>query len=117
MTSPQAQIENVIETVGLKPTQSGRSSRINPTRRAIKDKVIQAFWQRCIDEHRLDPTRMQETMTLPSVQLREHQDQMHAFLHIARHGLEARYQQVAALAFVSTRLLYTKKWTHQSLTT
>jgi len=64
------------------------------------DALIRASWQRCVHQHRLDPTRMQEAVILPDARLREHQDQMEAFLHIARHGLEALYQQVAGLGYV-----------------
>ena len=64
------------------------------------DEIIRTSWQRCVHQHRLDPTRMQEAIILPSGQLREHQDQMEAFLHIARHGLEALYQQVAGMGYV-----------------
>ena len=64
------------------------------------DAVIQQSWQRCVHEHRLDPTRMQEAIILPSDRLREHQDQMEASLQIARHGLETLYQQVAGLGYV-----------------
>ncbi|MDZ7856735.1 MAG: sigma-54-dependent Fis family transcriptional regulator [Sphaerotilus sp.] len=67
---------------------------------ARHDAIIRASWQRCVHEHRLDPTRMQEAVILPQARLREHQEQMDAFLHIARHGLEALYQQVAGLGYV-----------------
>ena len=67
---------------------------------ARHDAIIRASWQRCVHEHRLDPTRMQEAIILPQARLREHQEQMDAFLHIARHGLEALYQQVAGLGYV-----------------
>ena len=43
---------------------------------------------------------MQEAVILPDARLREHQDQMEAFLQIARHGLEALYQQVAGTGYV-----------------
>lgn len=62
--------------------------------------VIRESWLRCVQEHRLDPTRMQEAVILPAPRLREHQDQMDEFLHIARHGLEALYHQVAGLGYV-----------------
>ncbi len=52
------------------------------------DEIIRASWQRCVHQHRLDPTRMQEAVILPQARLREHQDQMEDFLQIARHGLE-----------------------------
>ncbi|MEF7615117.1 sigma-54-dependent Fis family transcriptional regulator [Aquincola sp. MAHUQ-54] len=64
------------------------------------DEVIRRSWLRCVQEHALDPTRMQEAVILPSGRLREHQDQLEAFLHIARHGLEALYQQVAGMGYV-----------------
>ena len=71
-----------------------------PTAGLAHDAVIHDSWQRCVHQHRLDPTRMQEAVILPSPRLREHQDQMEAFLHIARHGLETLYQQVAGLGYV-----------------
>ena len=64
------------------------------------EQVIRDSWHRCVHEHRLDPTRMQEAVILPEARLREHQDQMEAFLHIARHGLETLYQQVTGLGYV-----------------
>ncbi len=63
------------------------------------DQFIRASWQRCVHEHRLDPTRMQEAVILPHASLREHQDRMEDFLHIARHGLESLYGQVAGLGY------------------
>ncbi len=62
--------------------------------------VIRESWFRCVREHRLDPTRMQEAVILPAGRLREHQDQLDDFIQIARHGLEALYQQVAGLGYV-----------------
>lgn len=64
------------------------------------EKVIRESWLRCVHEHRLDPTRMQEAIILPQAQLREHQEQMEALLHIARHGLETLYSKVAGLGYV-----------------
>jgi transcriptional regulator of acetoin/glycerol metabolism len=64
------------------------------------ERLIRESWLRCVTEHRLDPTRMQEAVILPQARLREHQDQMEAFLHIARHGLESLYTQVAGLGYV-----------------
>lgn len=63
------------------------------------DSIILSSWQRCVHEHRLDPTRMQEAVILPHHQLREHQDRMEEFLHIARHGLETLYRQVAGMGY------------------
>ena len=64
------------------------------------EQVIRDSWLRCVNEHRLDPTRMQEAVILPQARLREHQDQMEALLQIARHGLEALYSKVAGLGYV-----------------
>ncbi len=62
--------------------------------------IIRESWLRCVQEHRLDPTRMQEAVILPAARLREHQEQMEAFLQIARHGLEILYHQVSGLGYV-----------------
>ncbi|MBQ0932998.1 sigma-54-dependent Fis family transcriptional regulator [Ideonella sp. 4Y16] len=64
------------------------------------EQIIRDSWHRCVHQHGLDPTRMQEAVILPQSQLRQHQDQMEAFLHIARHGLETLYQHVAGLGYV-----------------
>ncbi|HSI57783.1 MAG TPA: sigma-54-dependent Fis family transcriptional regulator [Ideonella sp.] len=64
------------------------------------DEIIRDSWLRCVHKHRLDPTRMQEAVILPQGRLREHQDQLEAFLQIARHGLETLYQQVAGMGYV-----------------
>jgi transcriptional regulator of acetoin/glycerol metabolism len=63
------------------------------------DDLIRDSWQRCVHQHRLDPTRMQEAVILPSHQVREHRERLDDFLRIARHGLEALYQQVAGLGY------------------
>lgn len=67
---------------------------------AQHEQVIRDSWHRCVHQHRLDPTRMQEAIILPQARLREHQDQMEALLHIARHGLESLYCKVAGLGYV-----------------
>ena len=64
------------------------------------EQVIRDSWLRCVQQHRLDPTRMQEAVILPQARLREHQDQMEALLQIARHGLESLYSKVAGLGYV-----------------
>ncbi len=99
VTSQQAHITQVMQAVGLghKPLSNVESggSGLHPA----KDTIIHDSWTRCVSEHRLDPTRMQEAVILPNSQLREHQDQMEIFLQIARHGLEALYRQVAGLGY------------------
>jgi sigma-54 dependent transcriptional regulator, acetoin dehydrogenase operon transcriptional activator AcoR len=67
---------------------------------AAHEQVIRDSWHRCVHQHRLDPTRMQEAVILPQARLREHQDQMEALLQIARHGLESLYSKVAGLGYV-----------------
>ena len=67
---------------------------------ARHERVIRDSWLRCVQQHRLDPTRMQEAVILPQARLREHQDQMEALLQIARHGLESLYSKVAGLGYV-----------------
>ncbi|MCI1190655.1 sigma-54-dependent Fis family transcriptional regulator [Calidifontimicrobium sp. SYSU G02091] len=63
------------------------------------DPVIADSWARCVHQHGLDPTRMQEAIILPPHRVREHQERLDEFLRIARHGLEALYQQVAGMGY------------------
>ncbi|MCU0967856.1 MAG: sigma-54-dependent Fis family transcriptional regulator [Rubrivivax sp.] len=63
------------------------------------DALIRASWARCVHEHRLDPARMQEPVILPAHRVREHRERLDDFLRIARHGLEALYQQVAGMGY------------------
>ena len=65
----------------------------------LPDLVIRQSWSRCVHQHGLDPTRMQEAVILPSPLLREHRERLEEFLHIARHGLESLYQQVAGMGY------------------
>ncbi|MFO1327655.1 MAG: sigma-54-dependent Fis family transcriptional regulator [Rubrivivax sp.] len=63
------------------------------------DRVIADSWARCVHQHGLDPTRMQEAVILPQHRVREHQDRLEEFLGIARHGLEELYRQVAGMGY------------------
>ncbi|OJU86569.1 MAG: sigma-54-dependent Fis family transcriptional regulator [Burkholderiales bacterium 66-5] len=63
------------------------------------DRLIRESWLRCVTEHGLEPTRMQEAIIVPQQRLREHQEQMEALLQIARHGLESLYGQMAGLGY------------------
>ncbi len=83
-----------IETV----MQVAEQGRVGPSA-AAHDEIIRHSWMRCVHQHKLDPTRMQEAIILPQQQVREHQDQLEEFLHIARHGLETLYHQVAGLGY------------------
>ena len=84
-----------IETV----MQVAEQARQTPSA-LLHDEIIRDSWMRCVHEHKLDPTRMQEAIILPQQQVREHQDQLEEFLHIARHGLETLYHQVAGMGYV-----------------
>ena len=70
-----------------------------PASESARDAVIRESWSRCVHQHRLDPTRMCEPLILPSHQVREHQQRIEDLLHIARHGLETLYQQVAGMGY------------------
>lgn len=90
----QANQKRHIETV-LQVAETG-----HPVPQALHhDEIIRDSWMRCVHEHKLDPTRMQEAIILPGQRIRERQDQLEEFLHIARHGLETLYQQVAGLGY------------------
>ena len=64
------------------------------------DSLIHESWRRCARDYRLDPTRMQEAIILPSQRLRQHQEQMDEFLQIARSGMQTLYRHVAGLGYV-----------------
>jgi len=64
------------------------------------DDLIRQSWLRCVHDHKLDPTRMQEAVILPHERYRQHQDKMEGLMHIARHGLENLYKQVSGLGYV-----------------
>ncbi|HNB46020.1 MAG TPA: sigma-54-dependent Fis family transcriptional regulator [Burkholderiaceae bacterium] len=70
-----------------------------PAGAGLPDAIIHASWRRCVHQHRLDPTRMQEAVILPQQRVREHRERIEDFLHIARHGLETLYQQVAGMGY------------------
>ncbi len=70
-----------------------------PPAELARDSIIRDSWARCMHQHRLDPTRMCEPLILPSHQVREHQERIEDLLHIARHGLETLYQQVAGMGY------------------
>lgn len=72
---------------------------LGSTRAAKHEEFIRSSWFRCMNQHGLDPTRPQQAIILPNTRLREHQDRLEEFLHIARHGLETLYQQVSGLGY------------------
>jgi transcriptional regulator of acetoin/glycerol metabolism len=56
-------------------------------------------WNRCLNQHGLDPSRPQPARILPSSQVREHQQRMDGFLRVARAGMEDMYRRVADLGY------------------
>jgi len=50
------------------------------------DDVIRQSWLRCVRDHKLDPTRMQEAVILPHERYREHQDEIEGLMRVARYG-------------------------------
>ena len=64
------------------------------------DSLITRSWTRCVNEHGLDPTRVQPARVLDNWQLREHQEQIESFLRVARAGMEQLYKRVAPLGYV-----------------
>lgn len=64
------------------------------------DQTIRDSWQRCVEHHGLDPSRMKAAHILPWHELREHRDPLEEFRRIARHGLSMLYQQIAPAGYV-----------------
>ena len=85
------------EHVNAVMTLAGEGTTLPGTE--LPDPIIRESWARCVHTHRLDPTRMQQAVILPQQQVREHRDLIDEFVHIARHGLEALYQQVAGMGY------------------
>ena len=65
-----------------------------------QDPTIRESWQRCVESHGLDPSRMQDVRILPWHELREHRDDLDEFRRIAHHGLSVLYQQIAGAGYV-----------------
>ena len=67
---------------------------------AAKEDFIAQSWARCMNQYQLDPTRPREARILPATEVREHQEAVEKFLHVARFGIEQLYQQVAGMGYV-----------------
>lgn len=65
-----------------------------------QDPTIRESWQRCVESHGLDPSRMQDVRILPWHELREHRDDLDEFRRIAHHGLSVLYKQIAGAGYV-----------------
>lgn len=87
-----------IQTV-MRLAGEGRLPALDESSNAEPETLIRDSWTRCVQQYRLDPTRMQEAVILPIERVREHQERLEEFLGIARHGLEALYQQVAGMGY------------------
>jgi transcriptional regulator of acetoin/glycerol metabolism len=69
-------------------------------RASSRDPWVVDSWLRCINEHRLDPTRSCEAFILPERELRTHRQQSEELIRIARSGLETLYAQMAGQNYV-----------------
>jgi sigma-54 dependent transcriptional regulator, acetoin dehydrogenase operon transcriptional activator AcoR len=90
-THQREHIDRVVQTV------AGGSAGTPDT---ADNSLIHDSWRRCARDYRLDPTRMQDAIIVPSHRLREHQDRMDEFLQIARSGMRALYRHVTGLDYV-----------------
>jgi transcriptional regulator of acetoin/glycerol metabolism len=79
--------------------QVAGEGRVLPSESA-RDVVIRESWSRCVHQHRLDPTRMQEAADPAQSPAARAPGPDRGLLHIARHGLETLYQQVAGMGYV-----------------
>lgn len=64
------------------------------------DPKITASWRRCVHQHGLNPEAMHEALVLPHHHLIEHQDAMDGLSAVARHGLQALWQQIRDMGYV-----------------
>lgn len=69
-------------------------------RASTRDPGVVQSWLRCVNEHRLDPSRACEAYILPERELRSHRQQSEELIAIARSGLEALYAQMAGQNYV-----------------
>jgi transcriptional regulator of acetoin/glycerol metabolism len=67
---------------------------------SARDDIVVTSWKRCVDTHRLDPTRPTEAYIVPDTQLKEHREQSERLIQIARSGLEGLFKQVAGQNYV-----------------
>jgi transcriptional regulator of acetoin/glycerol metabolism len=71
-----------------------------PLQGEARDRAVLGSWRRCIDQHRLDPSRTSEAHIVPAGQLRAHREESEPLIRIARSGLERLYQQLKGLDYV-----------------
>ncbi|QFG36218.1 transcriptional regulator of acetoin/glycerol metabolism [Paracoccus pantotrophus] len=70
----------------------GQSSRRDPD--------VLASWRRCVNEHRLDPTRHLGPRIVTQGELRQHRQESEELLRMARHGMEDLYRRVNSMGYV-----------------
>ncbi|REG44537.1 sigma-54-dependent Fis family transcriptional regulator (plasmid) [Paracoccus versutus] len=70
----------------------GQSSR--------RDADVLASWRRCVNEHRLDPTRHLGPRIVTQGELRQHRQESEELLRTARHGMEDLYRRVNSMGYV-----------------
>ena len=70
----------------------GQSSR--------RDADVLASWRRCVNEHRLDPTRHLGPRIVTQGELRQHRQESEELLGMARHGMEDLYRRVNTMGYV-----------------
>ena len=74
-----------------------------PSRNALlttESPLILRSWERCLSQHKLDPSVPRPARIVTQQILREHQDSAEEFLSIARAGVEQLYSQIAELGYV-----------------
>ncbi|WJV67399.1 sigma-54-dependent Fis family transcriptional regulator [Pectobacteriaceae bacterium CE70] len=64
------------------------------------DRLIRDSWLRCVNDHGLDPSRMQDARILTWHELQEHQRNLEEFRRIAHQGMERLFQQIAPAGYV-----------------
>ncbi len=67
---------------------------------AQEGSLILRSWQRCLTQHKLDPSSPRPARIVTQQILREHQDSAEEFLSVARAGVEQLYSHIAELGYV-----------------
>jgi transcriptional regulator of acetoin/glycerol metabolism len=62
--------------------------------------IIHRSWHRCVNQHRLDPTRRGQHRVESQDRLRESRGQIEEYLHVARAGMEQLFKRVSDLGYV-----------------
>ncbi|MTH34416.1 GAF domain-containing protein [Paracoccus limosus] len=65
-----------------------------------RDADVLESWRRCVNQHKLDPTRHMGPRILTQQELRSHLQESEELLGMARHGMEDLYRRVNAMGYV-----------------